>query len=210
MRYCTKCGNPLEGERFCTKCGTDNGREAEPAKMVRPNMQTSTLNNGIKKAKNTISIDRLAVKPSMICHWAAIILFFILALGFLRNTVDMGTQMTSSFYIERFGIVYIVIYFVLGMWAAVPAVRFLLECGSADKYSIIKCAAVIAVLTVIFYIADKVMLKLPDSMNIPDIVQNLKSTGFIYLIWYKKNLLWSVLTIASAISGIKLEEKEVK
>lgn len=206
MRYCTRCGNLLEGERFCTKCGTDNG--TADVKKVRPINIASATNNGTEKIKSVLGAGKLTLNIQMVFHWAAIILFFISMVVLIHHTISMGTEMTASFFVKSFGPLYIAVYFFLSLWSAVPAVRFVLECGSAKKSSVIKAATGILILTLIFSIWNLVMVKMPNSVIIPNIIRDIKSTGLIYLIYRNKLCVLSVLTILSEIAGIKLEQKE--
>lgn len=144
MRYCINCGTRLDNERFCVKCGTDNG---EAVSGNAENIQEN-INSGALK-KTDISI---------LLHRGAVILFAISALILLVACCKSAQAVIASSLLNRFGMIFVVIYFVLGMWSVIPALLFCLDIKNQENGAVagasIVLVAVMIIMAAIKAIAD--------------------------------------------------------
>ncbi len=122
MAYCNNCGNSIGDERFCTSCGADNGEK--PTEL--------------KPAVQKIKIDR-----ALFMHCGEVLIFVILALVNAISCIKGAERATLYSAMLPLGILWAVIYFIIGFWAVFPAISYALRLKSL-KYKPPMVAATVA------------------------------------------------------------------
>lgn len=123
MRYCTNCGNFIGDKRFCTKCGTDNGENS----LKSVDKQNMNINiSSVKTKIFSITIYKIQV---LIFALSAIIMFVCCIGNAEENIINI--------YLSSNSIISVIIYFIIGMWAVIPATVHILAMFNESKRNII-------------------------------------------------------------------------
>ncbi len=129
MRFCNNCGSPLNEDRFCVKCGADNGP-----------VPVRSSNNEVQTSEKDVS--RYLI-------WAGILVFVIQAVMMLYYCLKRANIAVLWAELYGGGLPAQVFYFVIGMWACVPALLFILNCNTV-KPEIIIFISLISLVLIIF------------------------------------------------------------
>lgn len=156
MRYCIGCGKEIGNERYCDSCGTDNGEVRRVPNMG--NYQRSAVHSGRRNVagRKPVSLPRIPVSTSVILHWAAMIVFLIIAILLLKETcvrAEMITRQLLLYYQGNlFGFLLVTGYFLLGMWSMIPSVTFVLGGGRGPARKVTAAAVILLILTIVSYV----------------------------------------------------------
>lgn len=188
----------MDDERFCTKCGTDNGALQKKSKRINYNRTTVSGNS------NLLNIDL-----SVILHWAANIFLFISACVLLKETCSAAESMTAVFLMYPFGIIFAIVYFILGMWYMIPATAFVLNGKNSRNKNIISVTAVMLMLTIIVWIFTFIIFSLAivKYSDIPNLVIKIWSIFTPYQVAASKLVVLNILAIVAAVVGAHIGQK---
>lgn len=131
MRYCTNCGSPMGDERFCNQCGKDNGA----AKTSVPENSTG--------ASATSQVDM-----SAFLNYASSIFFAIAAIVLIAECCSGAKYMSVYSMLYTGTSLFALVYFALGMWSCIPALKFLLNIKKDNSASVIGGAVVMIVIMI--------------------------------------------------------------
>ncbi len=189
MRYCKNCGNQIVDGRFCVKCGTDNGEV-----KTEPSVKAQAASAADAVAKMDV--------PTLL-SWGTLIFFAIAAITILVACVKNAGEVCSVSVLSTRTCIPSVIYFVLGMFPFVCALKFLLSADKTSVNSAIGASAVVAVIMLALLILGGLFER---------------STGLFYVIYciyrvyrYKISsiIIWCVLSIVAGIIKSRAVNREV-
>lgn len=157
MRYCSNCGQPLDGSRFCSHCGVDNGVEtAPPSAGFAPNAAVNLKGISLAKIINWVSI-----------IFFAFVAYFMLEIGFRNlNFLSMASLLYQGIVIPA------VLFFALCLWAAFPALTAILNGNKNQSTKIIGASVITVIVMIIACIAKAIFKKVTGSLMIVTLCLN--------------------------------------
>lgn len=178
MRYCVKCGKPLESSRFCPYCGTDNGIEIKtPGKSNAVNFN-ATLNG---------------INISMILNCLSILLFAVVAYLMLRTGFGQLKYLSGESILYQGMVIPAVIFFVFCIWISFPALASILNAGKNQSNKIIVLSVINVVIMIVACIFAAIFKSFSGQMEIVSMCLSMYTSRAVRII------ILSVLAAGAAI-----------
>ncbi len=131
MRYCINCGSPMDDERFCNQCGADNGEEYK------------------KKNQTAASLNIPKIDLSFVLHLVSVVLFVVAAVILLAACCGEAEITSADSVLYTGSVLFVIVYFVIGMWSCVPALLFILNIRSKKSAPVVGAAAVMLIIMIV-------------------------------------------------------------
>ena len=186
MRYCLKCGNPIENDRFCNKCGADNGE------VVQQETQTAS----------PIGAQMPSISAGVILHWASVICFAVASITLLSACLEGSESVCLSSMLLTGTIIPVIGYFVFAMWGTLASVILLLNGKDTSKNTAIGASVIMAAIMIAFAILNLITKNAEGSLRLVTIMY----ASFRYKL--SSIIVFCVLSVASGIAKIRIKDKE--